>query len=153
MPRLATDDTVGGPQPPRTPPTDADAIAHVPAQFFAQQCDAVAISAVQDFETAVADWTYGTDNKAMHAVKSVVGRWWKTADDFNGHNVWRKEDIDVWLFYEPKFEGFVIAPTLVNATDQNVLAWAPLNNVDEFAEYPAKLHIPYWSKKPCPIVR
>ena len=67
--------------------------------------------------------------------------------------MWRKEDADVWLFYEPKMEGFIIAPTLVNAGDQNVLAWAPLNNQDEFAEYPSKLHIPYWSKKPCPIVR
>ena len=134
-----------------------DEIMAIPAVLHNELVDALCISHVDNFVELFEKWEHKDDMKSVEDLDRVIGRWWKTSE-YNNRPVWRKEsDVDVqynnsdlFMFYhgDGELTGWVIAPTLLDVTDDTILAWtADKCAKDQTFMWPSMWHLPYWAKK------
>ena len=59
----------------------------------------------------------------------------------------------LWLWFDSKWQGWVISPEIGKVTDKNIVAWCPPTK-DEADEppWPRAMHVPYWAKMANPMV-
>ena len=99
-------------------------------------------------------WMKKADEDAISTVEALSGRWWKIASSFQGKVAWKQErpdDEEVFLTFYPGVGWYVTQGAVLQPDESNVLAWGKGSGAG--SEWPAKLHVPYWSRAACPLVR
>ena len=125
------------------------------AAFDPMFADSLAITMTDDAEEAVHAHFEG--QAALDKFSMVPGRYWRIASDFHGHPLFKKEpapdvdDSEIFLAFSPSMTGWVITAAPWAVSDANTIAWAKCSSPAE--PYPQGVfHIPFWAKKPCPLV-
>ena len=113
--------------------------------------DCVAVAHVEDIDEKLAHWGWVEDDSCIAALEEVVGSYWKLGVN-NGPPIWRQAGPDgLFLFFYPPQKGWIICSSATTVTDETQRAWCP--RPSDHGTFPDKVHVPFWAKKPCELVR
>ena len=121
------------------------------ATFSPGFCDAIAVVLNDDnFEEELAKWSFKEDEEWMTKLESVIGRYWRVADNFKGHPAFKREACEGYsdVFLVHKADGWYFASSAADDAIEHQIGYFKSHGF--FPTIAA--HLPYWSKKPNKLV-
>ena len=131
------------------------------AEMHAECVDCIAIeeNPPADEYGLQAKWLKAQEETTISLAESVTGRYWKLADFFNGHSVWRQEVQGTvggyFIFVSEHMDGWIMAASIEHCDDsvkspKEVSGWAP---IVEGNQWPQAWHFPYPQHQICILLR
>ena len=123
--------------------------------------DCFAIQHAEDIEAMYEEWdcTFKGDPYVVEALQLLVGRFWKVAEDFNGHNVFRKEEvpcedgvppIPIFIWFSEQMQAWVYTKNSMSDDTDSTMAWSPVDLSNRF--YPREIMLPFHEMQACHLL-